>query len=149
MATRIEGGDKLAVALAKLATKVKRAGTLEVGFMEGATYPDGTSVALVAAVNEFGRPAKGQPPRPFFRGMVARGEGRWGGELGKLLTAADYDAPRALAIMGEQLEGELKQSIADLTSPALAPSTVAAKGFDKPLVDTGHMLNSATHRVKE
>jgi hypothetical protein len=40
------------------------------------------------------------------------------------------------------------QSIRDLVSPALAPATVARKGFSKPLIETGHLLNSVAVEVK-
>ena len=34
-----------------------------------------------------------------------------------------------------------------ISSPPLAPATIARKGSDKPLVDTGLMRNSITSRV--
>ena len=43
--------------------------------------------------------------------------------------------------------GEVRQAIVDTTSPPLSPRTVASKGFAKPLVDTGHMLNSVASEV--
>lgn len=50
---------------------------LKVGFIDGATYPDGTPVAMVAATNEYGRPENNQPPRPFFRNAIAEHESEW------------------------------------------------------------------------
>ena len=70
MAT-LRGGEKLQEYIDRLATSVARDPKVDVGFLEGALYPDGTSVALVAAVNEFGAPSRGQPPRPYFRRMIA------------------------------------------------------------------------------
>lgn len=49
---QILGGDKLKAALEKL--MASRAAHVRVGVLEGATYPDGTSVATIAAQNEFG-----------------------------------------------------------------------------------------------
>lgn len=141
------GGDKLQNRLAELAAKLNKPGTLKVGFLEGATYPDGTSVALVAALNEFGEPSKGQPPRPFFRSMIAKDSPGWGDAVGKLLVERDYDAPQVLNLMGEGIKGQLQQSIVDLTSPPLAQSTIDRKGSDKPLIDTSQMLNSADYEV--
>jgi hypothetical protein len=141
------GGDKLRAKLAELAAKVGRPATVQVGFLEGATYPNGTSVALVAAVQEFGAPSRGIPPRPFFRAMIAKESGHWGDDVGKILAANGYDGPKALALMGEEISGELRQSIVETNSPPLAPATAKAKGSDKPLVDTGHMLNSIDYEV--
>ena len=54
MAT-LKGGDKLEAALREIARKVSKPGKLRVGFLEGATYPDGTPVALVAGGTNSGR----------------------------------------------------------------------------------------------
>ena len=64
----LSGGAGAQAYLAGLAKKIEDAGLLRVGFLEGATYPDGTTVAEVAAKNEYG--AVGVPMRPFFRTMV-------------------------------------------------------------------------------
>lgn len=145
---KLTGGDKLLARLAEMAVKVRNPGTLEVGFLENASYSDGTPVAAVAAFNEYGVSSRGQPPRPFMRPTVAAGETHWGRDLAALLKEGNMDAATALEQMGAQIAGEIRKAIKDLKSPPLAPSTVAAKGFDKPLVDSGHMLNSVDHRVR-
>ncbi|KCB33744.1 hypothetical protein LWS69_01245 [Bordetella hinzii] len=148
MATvELKGGEALAKKLKELADKLGDGGTLRVGFIEGATYPDGTPVALVAAANEFGRPDKNQPPRPFFRGMIAEKSKAWPKAIGALAKNNDYDIDRTLGQMGDGIKGQLQASIQKLDSPPLAPSTVKRKGFAKPLVDTGHMLNSVDYEV--
>lgn len=125
-------------------TSAGGAGSVRVGFLEKATYPDGKSVASIAAVNEFGGSG---PPRPFFRNMIKANAPSWGDDVGKVLKATNFDASRTLGLMGERIVGQLRQSIRDLTSPPLAPSTVRRKGFSKPLVETGVMLNSADYEV--
>jgi hypothetical protein len=52
-----------------------------------------------------------------------------------------------LALMGEDIQGALIQSINDFTSPPLAQSTIDRKGFDKPLIDEAIMVNSTGYRV--
>lgn len=122
----------------------KMGGSVEVGFLEGATYPDGTPVAAVASWNEYGTSTS--PPRPFFREMIAKESPSWPDKL-----AAAYkhtgDGKKALALMGEDIEGALKQSINDFQGEPLADSTVARKGFNKPLIDTAVMVNSTGYRV--
>jgi len=140
----ISGGDALIKALEKIARKMS--GTLEVGFMDGATYPDGTLVAAVAFWNEYG--SSDTPARPFFRTMVAAESPTWPGKLAKAGKFTHYDGPRVLAFMGEDIKGALQQSINEFTTPALASSTIKAKGFEKPLIATGHMLNSITYKVE-
>ncbi len=124
-------------------------GEVSVGFLEGATYPDGTSVAAVAFWNEFGHGGKfPAPPRSFFRSMIATESPGWSVKMAKLAKATNFDGPRVLAMMGDDIKGSLQQSINDFVYPPLSPSTIAAKGFDKPLIDTSHMLNSVDYEVK-
>jgi len=114
-------------------------GEVHVGFLEGATYPDGTPVAAVAYWDEFG--ASG-PPRPFFRNMIAQESPTWGPKLKGALQFTGNDGEKALRIVGDNIQGALIQSINDFTTPALAESTIKRKGFDKPLIDSAVMVNS-------
>ena len=167
----------------KLRDIVKRmgGGSVSVGFLEGATYPDGTPVAAVAFWNEFGHGGTfPSPPRPFFRTMIANESKSWPKKLAGIAKATNFDGPRSLALMGADIEGFLNKSIIDLTEPALSPTTLmlrkkfgnnpgAIKFSDvlqaqrdvaagkegasgtqaKPLIWTGHLLNSTGYEVKE
>lgn len=147
MAT-LKGGARADAYLQKIADRIKQSGTLRVGFLEGATYPDGTSVAMVAAIQNFGAPALGIPPRPFFSNMIAKEANNWGPKLARILHNRGYDVDASLRLMGMGIAGQLAQSIVDTNEPPLAPATVARKGSEKPLVDTGHMLQSISFEVE-
>lgn len=142
----LSGGAKLEAKLREIAKRTT-GGTVRVGFLEGSTYPDGTSVPMVAAIQEFGAPKAGIPPRPFFRSMIAAKKGEWGEAVGKLLADNGYDAQKALGLAGQGIKGQLQRSINETNAPPLAQATIDAKGFDKPLVDTGHMWNSVDYEV--
>jgi hypothetical protein len=142
------GGDKVMKAIEKIAKGMAR-GEVRVGFLEGSTYPDGTSTAAIAFQNEFGNPKNKQPPRPFFRQMIAEESPSWPGKIAKLAKSSNYDGQKVLAVMGEDIKGALQKSINTLTAPALAKSTIDRKGFDKPLIETSHMLNSVAYEVTE
>ena len=142
----LQGADGVAKALEEIAKRMG-GGEVAVGFMDGATYPDGTPVAAVAYWNEFGK--EGQPPRPFFRQMIAAESPAWPKKMAALAKATDYDGDKVLALMGEDIKGALQQSINDFQTPGLAPSTIEQKGFAKPLIDTSHMLNSIAIEVSE
>lgn len=146
----IRGGDKLAAALARIAAKVSNGGTLRVGFLEGATAPNGDSIPLRAALNEYGHEYNGvvTPPRPFFRNMVAEKSPEWPDAIAGLLKANDYDATKALELAGTAVKGQLQQSITDLMSPPLAQSTIDRKGSAKPLIETGDMLQAVDYEIK-
>lgn len=161
MAT-LSGGKKFEEALLEIAKEVSKPGTLKIGFLEGNKYPDGTSVAQVAFFNEFGRTVKVtndhgvgselggtyyQLPRPFFRNMIAKNSDKWPEQIANVLKTTKYDTHKTLMLMGEEMKGQLQESIQALVSPPLAPSTIERKGFDKPLIDTGLMFNKVAYEV--
>jgi hypothetical protein len=146
----IKGGDKLVAALAKISAGVSKPATLSVGFLEGATEPDGTSIPMIAAIQEFGAPKAKIPPRPFFRNMVAAKSPEWPKAVGDLLKETDYDAVKTLGQAGEGIKGQLQQSIIDTNEPALSPITVMLRGMksnDQSLVVTGKTVGEAAERV--
>jgi hypothetical protein len=145
----ISGGSKLKAALDQIANKLEKGGTLRAGFLEGSTEADGTSVPLIAALNEFGVPSKGQPPRPFFRRAIRAHADSWPAGIAFQLKATNYDVDKTLRLTGEVIKGQIKQSILDLKSPPLAQSTIDRKGFDKPLIETATMLNSVDYEIKK
>ena len=142
-----KGGDKMVKVLNEIARKSVGNSQLRVGFLETEKYPDGTNVAQVAFWNEYG--TIHAPPRPFFRRMIEAKSSKWGKALGKSLTSTHYDVPAALSLMGEGIKDQLTASIVGFASPGNAESTVKAKGFDKPLVDTGQMQRAVGYDVKD
>jgi hypothetical protein len=173
----LSGGDKLISALNNIASGLKGRGTLRVGFLAGSTYPDGTSVPVVAMIQEFGAPRAGIPPRPYFRTMIARESPGWPAMIAGQLKKTNYDVNLTLGRVGEAIKGRLQQSIRDLTDPPLSPVTLmvrqivgpngratladvlearrrvaagqSAQGVSsKPLVWTGTLLNSVGVEVE-
>jgi len=135
----LKGFDNLARRLKTLAaTKVK------VGFFEEDKYDDGMPVAQVAAYNEFG--TRFHPERPFMRETFEDKNTRH--TLLKGLMAAARatihqtgSARRLLAVLGKLASEEIKITIANYPGSNSA-RTIATKGFDRPLYDTGKMLES-------
>lgn len=135
----MRGFDNLARRLQRLtSTKMK------VGFFEDAKYPDGTPVAQVAAWNEYG--TRFHPERPFMQETLENKTNR-ATILKYLMEAARAtvhntgNARRILAKLGKVVTEEIKITIANYPG-SNSPRTVAAKGFDRPLYDTGKMLES-------
>ena len=117
MATRsIKMSDAVTAKLMQLAKQAH--GTVQVGFIDSDQAP-------IAFWNEFGH--KGRfpaPPRPFFRTMVANESSKWPAMMATALRVTKKDGKKTLAFMGEEIDGALKQSIIDFTSPALSPTTL-------------------------
>lgn len=144
MAT-LSGGKKLEEALAKISAKMS--GSLRVGFLEGATYPEtGIPVAQVAFWNEYG--TTNAPSRPFFRRMIEEQSSGWAVLLAKAAEHYEYNGSMVLKFMGEKIGEDLQSSITGWQDPPNAESTVRMKGFNKPLVHTNHMHNSVGYEVK-
>jgi|SRR5215469_193300 len=143
----IKGGDELSRTLAEMARGFSSARELRVGFLEGATYPDGTPVALVAAAHNFGAPSAGLPPRPFFDRMVDENQAGWPSLISEGLRRSGGDARRALEFAGRIMVEQLQGSILAGGFAPLKEETIRRKGFDTQLVHTSHMLNSADSEV--
>jgi len=146
-AVRITGGEKFQAAMMALAEKVRSPRTLRVGFLEGAKYPDGTPVAMVAVIQNYGAPRAGIPPRPFFSNVVAEKSEEWPGAIAGLLKTTNFDIDKTLAMTGEAIKGQIQNEIFNGSFTPLAPATVKRKGFDKPLVYTGHMASSVDYEI--
>jgi hypothetical protein len=148
MAT-VTGGEETLRRLQAMMDLATNASSVRIGFLAEATYPDGKPVAMIAAIQEFGAPRAGIPPRPFFRNMIAAKQGEWPKAVANLLKANGYDALRTLQQTGEAIAGQLRESVINTNAPPLAPATIRRKGFAKPLVDTGHLLNSISYQIQE
>lgn len=174
----VSGGDKADQYIRDLGEKLGRGKTVRVGFLEGATYQNGTPVAMVAAIQNFGAPSRGIPPRPFFTNMVKDKSSDWGDGLAMALERRNNDSALALADVGQGISGQLQQSIIDTNGPPLSPITLMLRkwfwsnpeditGTDvgraaaavkagestagvstKPLEWTKHMLQSVSSEVK-
>jgi hypothetical protein len=174
----IRGGDKLEKVLRGMAARVQKANTVQVGFLESAqSYAGGLPTAAVAAIQEYGAPKVGIPPRPFFRTMISKESPGWPDMIADLLKVHDYDANKVLSNMGEEMVGQLKQSINELTDPPLSPVTLMLRKMvgpngvvtsykqvveararvaagesyggvsTKPLIWSSHLINSVAFRV--
>lgn len=147
---QVSGGEGVAAFFRERIREFQNAGMLKVGFLAGGpAYPDGTPVAMVAAVNEFGRPAVGQPPRPFMRDTVSKYGASWPREMAGLLAANNGDATATLNQMGNVVSRQIRRTILEFSTPALAPSTIKRKGSAKPLIETELMLDSVDFEVSK
>lgn len=142
--------DKVMDALDEVANSLSDK-QLKVGFIDAATYPDGTPVAMVAATNEYGNPANNQPPRPFFRNAISDHETEWSEDIARGLGTG-LELEYVLSVVGEKIAGDVVQSISSLMDPPLSAATIASRKYKgnestKPLVDTKVMIRDVHYEV--
>lgn len=111
----------------------------------------GSDLVIIAASNEFGTEDGHIPERSFLRSTVDDNENEILDDL-QAATEAVLDGrsttTREFGIVGEKVVGMVKERIAAGIEPENAPSTIAAKGSDTPLIDDGRLRNSITHDLR-
>ncbi|MBD8680303.1 hypothetical protein [Pseudomonas sp. CFBP 13719] len=140
-------------ALKDLAKRMTGPTKVLVGVPKGAgTYEDGLTLATVAAVNNFGSADGLIPPRPVLQPAVEKGAPQYQ-RLAEVMIpkvlSGQMEMRMLLEQMGTLAEGHVKQEITDLRTPPNAASTIAAKGSDNPLIDTGAFRQSIRYVVDD
>ena len=112
---------------------------------------NGFSLVDVAAVNEFGSDDGHVPERPAHRDTFERVRGQAGIRAEIAVNNVLHKggtSKKQLNRLGLWYVGELQQEITAFDDPPNAPATIAKKGADNPLIDTGRMKNSIQHEVR-
>lgn len=111
----------------------------------------GASLVTIAAVNEFGSADGRVPERSYLRSTVDENATRYTAELARVIRAT-LDRPaalrRGLERVGHVAVSDVQRKITDLRDPPNAPRTVARKGSDNPLIDTGRLRASIDFEVE-
>ena len=142
-------------------------------FGNSGNYKDGTSILLIANVNEFGCQIKvtekmrnylravglplrndteyiNIPERSFIRsGFDSKQkdiESRSISLLKKVLLM-ELDVHTYYDLLGDYIAGQLKDYMTDIDSPPNHPYTIKSKGSSNPLIDSERLIQSITHRV--
>lgn len=132
---------------------------VKVGFFPDARYVDGTPVAYIATIQEYGYIGGGIPARPFFKPSLEKGAQKYRDGFAaafRRTVKGTQTVSQGLEQIGLVAKGDIQDGIKGVTSPALKQSTIDqrasrhSKGLasDKPLVDTGKMLQSVTYVVE-
>jgi len=141
-----DGGARLASA-AKRAQKEGRTGWARL-FASWAKWQAKNGgvfhIAQVAFWMEFG--TRRSKPRPFFRRMIRSKSPRWGYWIARFLKASDFDAQRALSLLGQLISEQLQESIRSWPADN-KPMTVFIKGFNHGLLDRSTMARHVDFQV--
>lgn len=139
-------------ALAQRIATLSHGRSVLVGVPEGPKEEDGTSIAMIAAVHEFGAPERGIPERSFIRAGIRRNlEGIKALNVRNLRAFLDgrMDGNTALGRLGLFVASKVQEEIIVGSFAPLAPSTIKRKGSSRPLVDTGQLRASITWKIDD
>lgn len=91
------------------------------------------------------------PERSFIRSTADQEMGKVYEKISNLLPEVvdnNMDAETFLEMIGLELEGKIKDKIVEISDPPNSDVTVEQKGSSNPLVDTGGLVASISHRAK-
>jgi hypothetical protein len=115
---------------------------------------DGTPVAMIAAVNEFGLPEHNIPERSFLRGGIRRGIpkfNRVNEDSLRKVVRGEMTVATAIEKLGVVATGEVKREFVAGNFQPLKPATIAArkrkfgKASTRPLIASGNLRQSITY----
>lgn len=155
-----KGKDALAVRVGVIGRKASEKHpdeiALEVGkgdTLKPAKEQAGLTNAQLAAIHEFGAPKAGIPERSFIRATIDVNRSTYRAvvipRLIKAVVEGRSSIHRAFSLLGLKVVADIKNRITTGAGvpPPLKPATIAAKGSDRPLVDTGRLLGAITYEV--
>lgn len=145
--TVLSKGLKISQIIANQYPELKEGYTIEIGIADGAKYPNGQSVADVAYCNEYGTTKI--PARPFISATYLKCSSEWGSQFEWILEQSGFKLQASLEAFANMVVGQVKNEINNIWEPALSPFTVARKGTDKPLIDTGLLMNSIDYQIEK
>lgn len=151
---KVHGGEKAKALLEAMRNRVSKGSgsSVRIGVPNDATEADGESTMAVAIVHEFGEPSQGIPPRPFLAPAIVDAKPDISNlTRNQLKGVATGKATVFVALerIGALAAGKVQQYIRNGNFAALKPETIKRKGSSKPLIDTGHMIQSVTYEVHE
>ena len=131
--------------------------SIEIGILgddKGGDKHKGSDITVleIATIHEFGAPKANIPSRSFIRAgydsnknkIISQGE-----KLLENVIGLKLDPDIFLETMGENAVGMIQEHLTNLKSPPLKQTTIKRKGSSQPLIDTGQLRSSITHKIKK
>lgn len=152
---RTNRNDEAVDYIKKIATRA----SMQVGWFEDESYDTGVSVAGVAIKQEFGE--KKIPARPFMRPARDYNSNKWRATFQGAVKKTG-DVAESFETLGLVVTGDIRAAIQAVQDPPLSDTTIKARlakyksggkkanhtTLVKPLIDTGLMISSVTHKVE-
>lgn len=154
----------LSIKIRSLSNVLKNTYGVEVGWFPGMNYPDGVSIAGVAKIQEYGDAELNIPSRPFMRPTIRDNRRKYTAMVKRGIANALEKNKNIEAVfmkIGAAIAADLKHAIMEVWEPPLSQKTIAHRkktwykakhnnGYgnilEKPLIDTGRMINSIDYK---
>lgn len=124
---------------------------VDVGFFPDSKSSDGkTFLAEQALYNEFGAPRANIKERSFMRSTVDENDYEYKRDLEDIsgdIMAGKISIVGGLSKFGQWVRDDIVKKIIAIRTPENLPSTEKKKGFNNPLIETGHMKDNVRYRV--
>jgi hypothetical protein len=123
------GADQLKKMLAGIDAHISK-----VGWFESAKYPDGTPVAYIAAIQEFGSPSNKIPPRAFMRPTTAKQEKYWASvatRIAKKFVKGEATVKDVMEKIGLTAAADFQKAITQVKEPPLSEVTLLLRKWRK------------------
>jgi len=150
--TQVSGGQRIGQSIKAIQDRLRANSGVYVGVPASAgTYKSGESIAVIAAVHEFGSADGRIPERSFLRVPLRSNQQDFAAVLaGSLPDVLNGNLSMAQLMdqLGARAVATSQEAISAGIPPPNAPSTVAQKGSSQPLVDTGRLRQSITWVVE-
>lgn len=145
--TVLSKGLKISQVIANQYPELKEGYTIEIGVADGAKYPNGQSVADVAYWNEYGTTTI--TAHSFITATYLEHSDGWPHLLEQIFVQSGYKLDVTLEAFSNIVVGQVKNKINNIWEPPLSPYTIKRKGTDKPLIDTGLLMNSIAYQIEK
>jgi len=127
----------------------------KVGYHEGVAYEDGTPVAYVATIMEYGAPGQGIPARPTMGPTLDKNHSHYTDQLAKgtkSVLNGKLSGEQVIGMVGEECAGDIRKAISEFSGKELSPITVMLRGMkhnNPDLKVSGKIVGEAAERVKD
>lgn len=149
------------VNLGKVQAGLRGPSKVKVGLIAG----EASDINIMKGIyNEFGTKGSGKPfgtprgggfggpipERPFMRSAMRDNKSKYRNQMksaAKQLLTGHTALYTVLSNLGIIAQGDIQDSITSWTTPGNSPVTIAIKGSDKPLTDTGAMQQAIQYEI--
>jgi hypothetical protein len=113
---------------------------------------DGITMVELGTIHEFGAPGAGIPERAHIRPAFYKNVDKiikLQARIGKAMLERGMTPLQGMKLIGEFMTSETRKFITEgpHIPPPLKPETIARKGSDRPLVDTGRLVQAISYEI--